>query len=362
MRTILVKAALETLTPRVTKNAKALASGGYEVTVLSWDRDAVSPGLEYRDGYQVRRWRFKAPLGPKVLLYLPVWWCFEFLWLMSNRWDMVHAVDLDTVPPAILAAKIKRKPVVYELADIYEDMTPLPLLLRKICMSIDKIFMRQASAMVLVNELGGIPNNNTVVIYNSPPDLFKKLDTPISTTFIIFYAGMLHRSRRANLDRVVMAVRNMENTRLVIAGYGEQVEEIKKWADETPGKVEFIGQISYTEALERTLRANLLFALYEPYGLTVKYASANKLFEAMMCRKPVLVSSGTDMADVVERENCGLVVDCSNTEEIREAIEKLKGNPKLCRELGANGRRAYEQRYSWEIMEQRLLNLYQELR
>ena len=67
------------------------------------------------------------------------------------------------------------------------------------------------------------------------------------------------------------------------------------------------------------------------------------------------------MADIVEKENVGLVVDSSNVEEITEAIIRLKENPELCQQLGASGRRAYEQRYNWETMKQRLLNLYHEV-
>ena len=59
--------------------------------------------------------------------------------------------------------------------------------------------------------------------------------------------------------------------------------------------------------------------------------------------------------------NCGLVVDANNNEEIKEAIIKLRDNPELCEELGANARKAYEERYSWEIMERRLVDLYREL-
>jgi glycosyltransferase involved in cell wall biosynthesis len=77
----------------------------------------------------------------------------------------------------------------------------------------------------------------------------------------------------------------------------------------------------------------------------------------MMCGRPILVNKGTSTAKKVLEENCGLVVDANNIEEIREAIIKLRDNPELCRELGANGRRAYEERYSWEIMEQRLIAL-----
>jgi len=55
------------------------------------------------------------------------------------------------------------------------------------------------------------------------------------------------------------------------------------------------------------------------------------------------------------------VVDADNLDEVKAAIIKLRDNPALCRELGANARRAYEHRYSWEIQEQWLLNLYREL-
>ena len=47
--------------------------------------------------------------------------------------------------------------------------------------------------------------------------------------------------------------------------------------------------------------------------------------------------------------------------QIKQAILKLRDNPQLCQELGANARRAYEQRYSWEIMGQRLVTFYHEL-
>jgi glycosyltransferase involved in cell wall biosynthesis len=81
----------------------------------------------------------------------------------------------------------------------------------------------------------------------------------------------------------------------------------------------------------------------------------------MMCGTPILVNKGTSTANKVYEENCGLVVDANNIEEIREAIIKLKDSPELRRELGANARRAYDQKYAWKIMERRLLALYREL-
>jgi hypothetical protein len=39
----------------------------------------------------------------------------------------------------------------------------------------------------------------------------------------------------------------------------------------------------------------------------------------------------------------------------------LKNDPALCKRLGENGRKAYETKYSWKIMEERLLEVYEKL-
>ncbi len=370
MRIVIVRSCLESLSPRTFKDAQTLASAGHDVTVLAWDREARHPKLENKDGYQAHRFRFKAPLGPRVLLYLPIWWAYEFWWLLRAKWDVVHVIDVDTILPAVILARIKRKRIIYEIADAFEDLRPLPKMLRGLCVAIDRTFMRLADAMIIndearLKEFDGIPNKNIVVIYNSPPDTFQQIGYPVQkdNVFTIFYAGEMRKGgpRGINLDKAFQAIKSIDDTRLVIAGYGEKIEEIKQWAKEEPSKVQFLGYLSYAEVLARTIAADLLIALYPSTSLNTRYTTANKIFEAMMTGKPILVTKGTAMADIVGKDNCGLVVDCNSVEEIKEAIVRLKEAPELCRQLGANGRKAYEQRYNWEIMKQRLITLYQEL-
>ena len=47
--------------------------------------------------------------------------------------------------------------------------------------------------------------------------------------------------------------------------------------------------------------------------------------------------------------------------EIAKAINYLLENSNLAEELGRNGRRLIENKYNWEIEEQKLLNLYTSL-
>ena len=80
-----------------------------------------------------------------------------------------------------------------------------------------------------------------------------------------------------------------------------------------------------------------------------------------MSSRPIIVNEGNATANKVLKENCGLVVNANSVEDITEAIKQLQSNPTLCATLGKNGRKAYEQHYKWDLMEQRLHGLYGEL-
>jgi glycosyltransferase involved in cell wall biosynthesis len=107
--------------------------------------------------------------------------------------------------------------------------------------------------------------------------------------------------------------------------------------------------------------SDVLFAIYDPIVQNNKYSSPNKLFEAMMCQKPIIVNSGTSMDRIVQGEKCGIVIESLTPSAFREAILRLKEDAQLRETLGKNGRAAYDERYSWSIMEQRLINLHSRL-
>ena len=179
--------------------------------------------------------------------------------------------------------------------------------------------------------------------------------------FTLFYAGQLIRDRLLNLDKVIEAVKDIDGVKLVVAGYGDMAEEIGEMAARLPDKLEFIGKISYQEVIRRGRLADLFFVLRDPVLPFYRYICGSTLFNAMICGKPILVNLGTSTTKKVTGENCGLAVNSGDVQEIKQAIIKLRDNPQLCRELGANARQAYGQRYGWDIMSQRLVELYNQL-
>lgn len=366
---VLIKSNLMSEETRRPKWAKILV--GYRSIALSWDRGRKSSviGQYCSDNfYEEVRLKLKAPFGIKGFLFLPIWWCFLFFWLIVTKWDIVHVINFDSIIPAIVIGKMKKKPVIYEILDIYVDQIFLPNWIRCIGIKADKLFMRFASAIIIadeaqIEEICRIPNSKIIPIYDSPPDIVRKINLSHqkNDVFTLFFAGMLFSARRLNINKIFAAAEGVEDIKILIVGYGDLVDEIKKMSDKMPDKIQFIGKDSYEKALKRSAEADLLFVFRDPIVPVNKYVCGSKLLEAMMCGKPILVNKGTSTANKVREENCGLIVNANNIEEIKEAIIKLRDNPELCKKLGANGRKAYEQTYSWEIMERRLITLYQEL-
>lgn len=368
-RVFLVQASVLDDSPRLIKEVDLLEQNGYSITLLGWDRTGKTLLMPRKMSCSLSEitLRTKAPQGIRVLPFLLAWWFFELLWLIRADFDCVHAINFDSIIPAVIAGRLKNKPIIYEVLDTQTDFAFFPRIVRWVGIRIDKFLMKLVDAVVLVDEMqieefGGIPSSDVVVAYDSPPDFFEIMNVEYynkgNEPFTIFYVGKLSAARRLNLDRIFTAASEIDDVKIVIAGYGDLTEEIEDWAHKMPEKMVFIGRISYSEALERSFESDLLFSIRDPLMPTHKYICGCKMLEAMMCAKPILVGNGTSTADKVSRANCGILVDGNNIEEIRKAIITLKESKVICNQLGRNGRRAYETIYGWEIMKRRLSDLY----
>jgi len=356
--------------PSVLKVAKTLAENGYDVRVLLWDRTGRRKKVEITDGYITVYFGAKAPHDKiTAALLLPLWWLYELLFLIIHSIEIIHACDLDTLLPAIIAKRIKKAKLCYTIYDFYADNLPksFPLLGRKLIAYIERFGIGLCDAVFIVDpsryeQIKKARIRKLGILYNSPPDCAGErllLNPKITPPIILFYAGLIDRSR--GLIDVIKAVRDIDDVVLIVAGVGPDVKMFENLSRSLKDKVKYIGFIPYNEVIKKTLEADILFALYDPSIPNNLYASPNKLFEAMMCGKPIIVNDGTSMSNIVKEEDCGLVVPYGDVKAIKEAILKLKNDPELRQTLGMNGRKAYEERYSWRIMEKKLLELYANL-
>jgi glycosyltransferase involved in cell wall biosynthesis len=79
--------------------------------------------------------------------------------------------------------------------------------------------------------------------------------------------------------------------------------------------------------------------------------------ESMACGLPVIVSDQVAIHQEVAEAKAGLVVPCQ-AEALAKAMSRLAGDPELRRELGANGCRLVQQRFSLDVATTRLIEIY----
>ena len=319
------------------------------------------------DSFTAHRFRLKTPHGKlTVLLYLPVWWLYELYFLLKEDPDVVHACDLDTLPPAIMAKLLKKTKLCYTIYDLYGGSFPgpIPLVIRNAITFVERVGIRFTDVLFLVSEsiyesIRGAGIRKLVYIYNSPEDYpDAQLSPEHKLETCIFYAGWMAKYR--GLEDMINAVSDLHGIKLVMAGT-EVDKDILEYGRAKLDNFQYLGLISYEEVIRRSMQADILFVFYDPKRASFRYSTPNKLFEAMMCGKPIIVNEGIAASKIVTRENCGILVPYGDIDAIKEAVLRLINDPALREELGRNGRRAYETSYSWEIMEGRLINAYKEL-
>jgi glycosyltransferase involved in cell wall biosynthesis len=349
----------------VHKIAKILSKNGHHVKLLIWDRQNTL--VNKSSEYEIYKFNLRAPYDKiGALFYFPIWWAFEFLFLLSDDSEVIHACDLDTLIPVMPIKFFRKIKICYTIYDFYAYTVEarIPNVVRKLVALVEKSGIGLTDVLFLVDEcrfqqVKGAKIKKTVYIYNSPPDCLNSASRPVlNKDLIIFYAGVISLSK--GLEYMINAVKELNNVKLVIAGSGADENLLKKLIGSETGVIQYIGHIPYKRVIEFETAADILFAFYDISYPNNKFASPNKLFEAMMCKKPIIVNDENNMADIVRRVDCGIVVPYGDVQAIKEAIIKLK-DPLLRKSLGENGRRAYDEQFSWAIMEKRLVDSYEKL-
>ena len=358
--------------PRVEKIARTLANTDRSVTVIGWDRFQSQPKIEYFDKYIVQRLPIKGKFGTG-LRNLPalIKWQFSLLYILiknSRSYDVYHCCDFDTIIPGLIAKSLFRKHVVYDIFDFYSDsLRNTPDTIKTLIRKLEIYAINISDAVILVDDIRiqQISDSNPselTIIYNSPVDHYSELTVHVqeskSKHLTITYVGQLQKER--GLIELVEVVKTQPQWHLQIGGYGGDEEELKEISSRIPN-VTWHGQINYEKTLKLSAQSDVLIATYDPTVPNHKYSSPNKVFEAMMLGKPLIAARGSNIDKLIEKYRFGIIVAYGNKTDLIKALNYLEANPDYRKKLGNNARLAYENNFSWDIMESRLISLYDNL-
>ena len=352
------------------KEAKSLAKV-HDVVLIAPD-DEIADKIV--DGVQVIT--IKKPKS-KVLHPVAMWRVFR-AGLMQDC-EVFHCHEPGSLFVCVILKCLKRKKLIYDVHEHHaslianNDIFPVFVrgLIEKISFVLELILSRFADYIIVVR--GDLEttfkkvNKNIKILYVCPDLSFFTLKKANREDMVI-YEGAVDIEKRGLdifLASLVIVSKKIEHIKYLVVG--RIPEDDLSFATEyltknnVADRFEYTGWVDYNAVPEYLSRAKIGVILLQPVYYNNIMGIPNKLFDYMAAGIPVIASNFPNILEIVEKTNCGILVNPADPQEVATAILSLLKNPEVAEAMGDNGRKAVEERYNWENMEKELLQIYNSL-
>ena len=349
---------------RVRKTCMALMKCGYDVIETG---RLLPDSMEFNPPYTIRRTKLGFNSGA---LFYAEYNIRLFFYLLFAKVDLIFSNDLDTLPAAFLASRIKRKKLIY---DTHEYFTEMPELVgRKRVQAIWKAFERtifpKLDNIITVNDsiarlYAGEYHKEIHVVRNIPPAFHPEkiksrteLGLPEDNMILILQGTGINIDRGA--EEIVLAMKYMENIMLLIVGSGDVLTKLKDMvrSEKLEEKVMFRPKMPFEELRQYTMNANLGLALDKDTNLNYRFSLPNKLFDYIHSRIPVLASDLPEIKEIIEKYDIGFFIPNHTPQAIAETVNRIFENKSRYQTVKLNTGKAGKE-LSWENEEIKLLNV-----
>jgi len=370
---------------RVMREARALVAAGFTVSIVDIESDDKRPVTENVDGVYLEHimmpsWfvptRFKLWFLAKMVHML----IQSLIRVLRAPADIYHAHEEMALPACYIAARLRKKPVVF-------DSHELPLSEQHIirwprlcaCSSqLLKWMVPHCAGVITVSppiaqelrrrfRASQVHLLRNVPVYRRVPksDKLRQRLGLSPDTRIALYQGNLQPDRE--LERLVYTATSLEqNIVIVMMGKGpeETVEQLKTLIERegVADRVKLLPPVPYAELLDWTASADLGLIVYAPQrSENIQLCLPNKLFEYLMAGLPVLVSSLDVVAEVIRTYEVGAVAPSLAPTDIGTALNTLLKDSSALVRMRQNALAAAENEFCWEKEHRQLINLYQHI-
>jgi glycosyltransferase involved in cell wall biosynthesis len=281
--------------------------------------------------------------------------------------NIYHLHDPELLPIGLKLKKLGKKVIFDSHEDIPKQMLGKPYLnapLRKFIGVIFGIYESYICAIIAatpcIRDKFLRININSIDINNFPllDELSNTSRWSIKKNEVSYIGGI---TKVRGIKQVVESMSFTEGVMLNLAGnFSEKntnkiVKLYNGWK-----KVNELGFLSRQEVGDVLERSKVGLVTFLPLPNHID-AQPNKMFEYMSAGIAIVTSDFPLWREIVEGNKCGLCVDPLNPKAIGKAIQYLIDNPTQSERMGANGRKAIEDKYNWPMEERKLLTLYKGL-
>ena len=327
--------------PRVRQEAGSLIGMGCRVRLLAWDRDRKAPEFQDMEGVEVRR-VFLASLHGRgnTQIFFYAWLYLKMLWLgLRTPFDVVHCHDLDTLPLGFLLGKLKRKPIVYDAHESFPDMLEgnVHRFVRRGLVRLENCLIRRVDLLIAVGErlrrhFVERGARRSVVVGNwkrleefarsgaQNQEVRQRLGVPENGLLVICITQLL---KDRKIEELIEAAEACSNVYVLLGGKGVLQGLVEKAAQANP-RIRFAGFVSSKQIADYTCAADIIYYGFDPENPNARFSAPNKLFEALAAGRPLITGDFGEIADVVRKADCGIVLTHYSAESVRGALVKMQ--------------------------------------
>ena len=225
-----------------------------------------------------------------------------------------------------------------------------------------KVIFQNTGDRSTVLSMAGLAASDAVLIRGSGADLTRFTPQPLPEGVpVVLLASRLLWNK--GIQEFVNAAKSLRqrgvSARFVLVGTPDAASptsvperQIEEWVAE--GAIEWWGQRSDMEAV--LAAANLVVLPSYSEGIP------KILIEAAACGRPVVTTDVPGCREAIEVGVSGLVVPCRDSVALAGAIERLLGDPAMCKRMGEAGRALAEREYDVENVARAHLRIYSDLK
>lgn len=358
---------------RASKEISSLLNNNYNVYVLGLDRDKkikdydnISLNNKNING-SFFKFNCRYGIGVKTIIglfFFQIWLLYKLI-INNKKYKYVHACDFDCGFVSMIICKIFNKKMVYDIYDYYSDSRNMPNKIEKIINKLENKVINYSVVTIICGEwrkkqIEGSSPKKIVVIHNTPDInlVDRKVIVKSSNKKIkIAYVGILQEHRL--LMEILEEVKTKEKYELHIGGFGLYEDYLIKMSEKY-NNIYFYGSLVYADVLNLEKDCDLLFATYDPKIRNHKYSAPNKIYEAMALGKPIIVCKNTGIDKFVTKYKLGQVINY-DAKDFFDKINNIFSENKKLKEFSFNSKKLYNEKFSWSIMEKKLINIYKGL-
>jgi len=276
--------------------------------------------------------------------------------------------------PALLTKWFRRKPMVFEVRDLWPDGA-IELgklnngLLKNIAIWFEKLCYKNAALVVPCSngmEEGVlakypeaktlvIPNASDVELFASVPEEDREIPEKYAGKKLFLYAGSL--GLMDEVEQVIEGMRLVKDPRvlwLIIGDGAEKVHLQRLVSKYGLSNVEFLGIMPKTEVIKWFTRVEATFVTLKDLKV-LHTSSPNKMFDSFAAGVPIIQSTKGWIKELVERSECGINVEPYKPQQFAAAIELIASDRAYRDQLAVNAKRLAENEFSRDILAERYL-------